>query len=259
MRDKTRNAVPNHLAALKPTDRFILFGDSHSERLIWKHPELAPKDTWICAVGGDSIPRLAWRVRNDEGTSYTQAPGIQNDFEKIVILIGGNDLKDYVMKADDIESAADGLDRLVKVVKARWPGAEVHVFPVIPPPSHGKPRVNYDRMNEILKKRGVVGALIHWNDVSDADYIDHGHLNPDGYKKFLSKLTKVGIKCPDVAGVVDKKTPVERRMALLRKKLENISTIQDALSRNEAVEKTQLDLLGRQEAIEKELKELREW
>jgi len=258
MRDKTKNAIAGHLSALKPSDRYILLGDSHSERLVWKHPELAPKDTWICAVGGDSIPRLAYRVRNHDGTGYAQATCVRDGFEKIILLIGGNDLKDYVMNAGDIHAVADALDRLATTVRSRW-HAEVCVLPVIPPPSHGKPRVNYDRLNAVLAERGISTPLVRWDDLTDADYIDHGHLNPGGYRKLLAKLTKLGVKCPDVEGVVDKKTPVERRIAVLQKKLENIPKIKSALGRGEQVEKTQLDLVNRHDSIEAELNALREW
>jgi GDSL-like lipase/acylhydrolase family protein len=259
VRDKTKNAIVDHLAALKPTDRFILMGDSHSERLVWKHPELAPKDTWICAVGGDSVPRLSYRVKNPEGTGYAQVASVGDHFEKILLLIGGNDLKDYVMNAGQIESVADGLDELVKTLNSRWPKAQVLVLPVIPPPSHGKPRVNYDRLNAVLAKRGTTTDLLSWNDLTDQDYVDHGHLNPDGYRKFLTKLMKLGVKCADVHDVVDKKTPVERRIALLQKKLLSIAKVEGALARNEPVEKTQLDLVGRKGSIEKELRDLQEW
>jgi hypothetical protein len=223
-------------------------------------------------VGGDSIARLSYRLKNQEGTGYTQAACVSDHFEKILILIGGNDLKDYVMTAGEILDVTQAMGHLVTIVKARWPHAVVHVLPVIPPPTHGKPRVNYDRLNALLATRGILGehssqaatkgapaVLVHWDDLTDADYVDHGHLNPAGYRKFLGKLTRLGVKCLDVEGVVDKKTPVERRVTLLQKKLGNIAKIREALGRNEHVEKTQLDLLYRQDVIEKELKELREW
>lgn len=82
VRDKTKNAIANHLAPLKSTDRFMLLG--HCERLMWKHPELAPKDTWICAVGGDSVPRLSYRAKNLEGTGSTQVASVGDHFEKVI-------------------------------------------------------------------------------------------------------------------------------------------------------------------------------
>lgn len=259
MRDKTKNAIPKHLAALKSTDRYILLGDSHCERLVWKHPELAPLDTWICAVGGDSATRLMWRVKNEEGTGYVDAPGIDNAFEQIIILIGGNDLKTFAMKQDDLEEIASVIEKMTVILKERW-SAKIIVLPLLPPPSHSEKNAsNYERTNDILTKRNLVTKQVDWKDLTDEDYIDHGHLNVAGYRKFLSKLTKFGLKCPEKANVVHKKTFVERRIAMLQKKLERIKMIKEAMAKKETVELTQIDLVSRQGVIEKELQELKEW
>ena len=264
MREKTKNAIALHLAALKPSDKYILLGDSHCERLIWKHPELAPKDTWICAVGGDSVPRLAYRVKNQDGTGYSQAASVGNQFQKLFVLIGGNDLKNYIMKPAEIETVADGIDHLAAVLKKRWPLTYLLILPVLPPPSHSdKPRVNYDRLNDILRVRGMITGSVSWDDLTDADYIDHGHFNGIGYAKFLTKLNSLGLNNSQVPYggffVPNKKTSLERRVGLLQKKLKTIDAIQSAVARGDKVEKTQLEMVGRKQDIEDELKSLKEW
>jgi hypothetical protein len=263
MRDKTKNAVKQHIAALKSTDKYLLLGDSHSERLVWKYPELAPHNTWICAVGGDTVERLMWRIQNNEGTGYVDAANVTNKFEKIIILIGANDLKENIMKPDAIEEIVLNIKKMISILQNRWSSAEIILLPLLPTPSHSAQNIgNYDRMNDMLFERNLATKIVNWTGIIDEDFIDHGHLNYTGYKKFLNELAKFGLRYGDDAKIKSTKTYVERRIILLKKKLEKIKVIKNVMNnanKDCKLEKTQIDLINRESEIEKELQELKEW
>ncbi|KAJ3051532.1 hypothetical protein HDU99_008386, partial [Rhizoclosmatium hyalinum] len=137
IRDKTRQGAIEHILAYPDpaTTKQLLLGDSHTERLIWKYPKFAPKNTWICGVGGDSIKQLSWRVFNPEGTGYTQHEHISGSFERIGIMIGSNDIKAKRMSAEQVNRMVEGVAVMVACVKQRWPDAIVTVFPISPIPT----------------------------------------------------------------------------------------------------------------------------
>ncbi|KAJ3004047.1 UNVERIFIED_CONTAM: hypothetical protein HDU68_005330, partial [Siphonaria sp. JEL0065] len=177
IRDKTRQGCIDHILAYNSTATQLLLGDSHTERLIWRFPTLAPSRTWICGVGGDRISQLAWRVSNEEGTGYTQHEHISGSFQRIIIMAGSNDILAKRMTEKQINACVTKMVALAQVVKTRWPDAQVSVFPIPPVPTRGlseRDPLNVETYNAALVKAGLTRDGCEWGEMDlETDFEDH--------------------------------------------------------------------------------------
>lgn len=195
MRKKTINGCHDHIVNLKMTDEYLLLGDSHVERLIWKFPHLAPTNTWLCGIGGDRAFQLSYRIYNGNGNGYTQQLTVLNDFKTIGILIGTNDILSKRMKEEEILSIVKQVECMHAHLNKRWPNAEIKVFPILPVPLIGRKRrnvANIDDYNQKLMSTGMVksDAGFVWDLEVEKDFEDDVHLNESGYLKFTNQIIK---------------------------------------------------------------------
>ncbi|KAI8608054.1 SGNH hydrolase-type esterase domain-containing protein [Chytriomyces sp. MP71] len=200
VREKTRDTCAAHIAAhthsLTPLSQLLL-GDSHTERLIWRFPSLAPQNTWLCGVGGDRLSQLAWRVANPDSQGYTQHPALATaEFARIGIMIGTNDILDTQMTRKQVGAMVAKVEAMVAKVRERWPGALVTVFPIPPLPTRGRQvrdQKSVDTYNEGLKECGLV--TVDWPEMDlDADYEDDVHLSDTGYAKWREMIRVAGFQ-----------------------------------------------------------------
>ncbi|KAJ3252153.1 hypothetical protein HK103_001806 [Boothiomyces macroporosus] len=184
VREKTVEGGLNHLKQLHPTDKYLILGDSHTERLQWRFPQFAPNFTWLCGVGGDTISQLAYRIKNDNNTGYVQSE-ISNRFQVIVVLVGTNNCHGE-LKLPQVAKMVNQVQDIVDILKERWPESKLVVLPI--PPYTDSARM----YNQALLELGM--SQYDWNDIDpETDFEDHVHLNENGYRKFLSILSKCGI------------------------------------------------------------------
>ncbi|KAJ3272585.1 hypothetical protein HDV01_005428 [Terramyces sp. JEL0728] len=184
VREKTFLGGINHLKQLHSADKYLILGDSHTERMQWRFPHLAPNLTWLCGIGGDTISQLAYRIKNDSSTGYIQAE-IPNNFQVIVILIGTNNCHDD-LKPSQIAKMLNQLKDVTDLVKTRWPNSKLIVLP-IPPYTPSA-----ELYNQALQNEGI--SQFDWHDIDvETDYEDEVHMNENGYRKFLNILNKCGI------------------------------------------------------------------
>jgi len=194
MRKKTMQGIYEHISNLKVTDEYLLLGDSHVERLIWKFPQFAPSNTWLCGIGGDNASQLSYRVYNEHGNGYTQHPTVTNEFTSIGIVIGTNNISSK-MKDEEILRFIKQVECMCLHLNKRWPNAEIKVFPIPPVPLKGRQKrnpANIDNYNDRLYSSGMVaksGTRFVWNLDLENDFEDDVHLNESGYLKFTNQIT----------------------------------------------------------------------
>ncbi|KAI9348712.1 SGNH hydrolase-type esterase domain-containing protein [Obelidium mucronatum] len=198
IRDKTREGCINHILAYTPTSSQLLLGDSHTERLVWKFPTLAPKATWICGVGGDRISQLAWRVANEEGIGYSQHTSITGPFQRIGIMAGSNDILIKRMTEKQLNACVSKMQGIVDAVRQRWPDAQVTVFPIPPVPTRGtheRDPMNVVAYNLALLRAGLVAEECEWGEMDlERDFEDHVHLTTTGYLKWWNMIKGQGFE-----------------------------------------------------------------
>ncbi|KAJ3327181.1 hypothetical protein HDU76_012273 [Blyttiomyces sp. JEL0837] len=197
VRDKTRQGCLDHIASLKPGDTRILFGDSHIERLVWKYPQLAPPNTWLCGIGGDRTSLLQWRIQNPEGLGYTQSPIPQNAFTHIGIMIGSNDIGSTKLTAKQLTNLLNKVKEIKRIVETRWPDALVSCFPIPLVPLCGVNERDVDSVmeyNRLLKMEGLIvdGLVDDDKDSGKIDLVtgfdDHVHMSQSGYIWFRENI-----------------------------------------------------------------------
>ncbi|KAJ3323784.1 hypothetical protein HDV06_001154 [Boothiomyces sp. JEL0866] len=185
VREKTVQGGLKHLEQVHPTDKYLILGDSHTERLQWRFPQFAPNFTWLCGIGGDTISQLTYRIKNDENAGYTQAD-IKNNFKVIVLMIGTNNCHDD-LKSSQIKKMVNQVQNIQVLLKERWPESKLIVLPIPPYTSSA------EKYNQALLEQGI--CQHDWNDINpDTDFEDEVHMNENGYRKFISILNKCGIE-----------------------------------------------------------------
>ncbi|KAJ3400087.1 hypothetical protein CcCBS67573_g08231 [Chytriomyces confervae] len=211
MRDQTRTACTNHIqhftdtttttttTASAPAYTQLLLGDSHTERLEWKFPLLALKQTLLCGCGGDRISQLAWRISNTENLGYTQNDAMKSaSFERIGILIGTNNISEKSLSEKQINAMVDQVSSMVQLVKETWPGALVTVFPLPPIPTRGRSKrdqATVDAYNQALRDKGLLQDYIHWPEMDlELDFEDEVHLSETGYLKWREMVRTAGFE-----------------------------------------------------------------
>jgi len=137
MRKKTVQGIYDHISNLKVTDEYLLLGDSHVERLIWKFPQFAPANTWLCGIGGDNACQLSYRIYNETGNGYAQNQSVTNEFTSIGIVIGTNDIS-AKMKDENIVRIIKQVEFMYMHLNKRWPNAKIKLFPIPPVPLKGR-------------------------------------------------------------------------------------------------------------------------
>lgn len=193
MRKKTKQGIDDHILNLKMTDEYLLLGDSHVERLIWKFPHLAPPNTWLCGIGGDRAFQLSYRIYNENGNGYAQHQSVRNEFKRIGILIGTNDILPKRMNEEKLSNIVKEVERMYGNLRRRWPNAEIKVFPIPPVPLVGRKQrseANIDDYNQKLMASGMVksGDCFAWNLNLEEDFEDHVHLTESGYLKVTKQI-----------------------------------------------------------------------
>ncbi|KAJ3241125.1 hypothetical protein HDU81_001912 [Chytriomyces hyalinus] len=205
MRDKTRDACTSHIqhyidtSSSAPPYTQLFLGDSHTERLQWKFPHLALKQTLYCGCGGDRISQLAWRISNSENLGYIQNDAMKSaNFERIGILIGTNNISETSLSEKQIGALVLLVSVMVEWVREAWPSALVTVFPLPPVPNRGRSKrdqASVDAYNQALRDKGLLQDSIHWPEMDlELDFEDDVHLSESGYMKWREMVQTAGFE-----------------------------------------------------------------
>ena len=142
----------------------VFVGDSIMHFWEWKHPEswrkfCAGRKVLNLGYGGDRTQNVIWRLRHGELDGYTA--------KRVVVMIGTNN-----NTSDDTDPAnvAKGVEKIVAIVKAKQPGAQIVLHPIFPrgngPDSkrHAAARARNDRTNALLRQFADAHPEIRWID-----------------------------------------------------------------------------------------------
>lgn len=145
----------------------VMVGDSIIHFWEWKHP-----DSWrqFCAgrkvlnlgYGGDRTENVIWRLEHGELDGYVA--------KRVVVMIGTNNNSS---EKSDPANVARGVEKIIDLVKARQPGAEIVLHPIFPrgngPDStrHAAARKRNDRTNALLRDYAAAHPEIKWIDFND--------------------------------------------------------------------------------------------
>ena len=145
----------------------VMVGDSIIHFWEWKHP-----DSWrqFCAgrkvlnlgYGGDRTENVIWRLEHGELDGYVA--------KRVVVMIGTNNNSS---EKSDPANVARGVEKIIDLVKARQPGAEIVLHPIFPrgngPDStrHAAARQRNDRTNALLREYAAAHPEIKWIDFND--------------------------------------------------------------------------------------------
>jgi N-acetylglucosamine-6-sulfatase len=164
----------------------IFIGDSITHG--WENAGKATWDTHFAkrkalnlGFSGDRTEHVLWRLNNGELRR-------QQDAKVVVIMIGTNNTG---QKKQDASETADGVERILSVLRARCPKARVlllGIFPRDPQPT-GKGRKLNDAINERLAKFHD-GERVHYLDIGSKFLDDKGRLTKEIMPDFLHPKEK---------------------------------------------------------------------
>lgn len=189
-------------AAKGKTVDLVLVGDSIMHFWEWKHPASWKRFTEgrsviNCGYGGDRTQHVIWRIQHGELDGYAA--------RAVVVMIGTNNNSS---EDTDPANVAQGVERIVALVRARQPKAKIILHPIFPrgvsadSARHNKARVRNDRTNELLKAFAQANPDIAWIDFNDklvgADgwvpreiMADEIHPTDKGYDLWMEALAPV--------------------------------------------------------------------
>jgi N-acetylglucosamine-6-sulfatase len=164
----------------------IFIGDSITHG--WENAGKATWDTHFAkrkalnlGFSGDRTEHVLWRLNNGELRR-------QQDAKVVVIMIGTNNTG---QKKQDASETADGVERILSVLRARCPKARVlllGIFPRDPQPT-GKGRKLNDAINERLAKFHD-GERVHYLDIGSKFLDEKGRLTKEIMPDFLHPKEK---------------------------------------------------------------------
>ncbi|MFP6876315.1 MAG: sulfatase/phosphatase domain-containing protein [Roseibacillus sp.] len=164
----------------------IIIGDSITHG--WENAGKATWDTHFAkrkalnlGFSGDRTEHVLWRLNNGELRR-------QQDAKVVVIMIGTNNTG---QKKQDASETADGVERILSVLRARCPKARVlllGIFPRDPQPT-GKGRKLNDAINERLAKFHD-GERVHYLDIGSKFLDEKGRLTKEIMPDFLHPKEK---------------------------------------------------------------------
>ena len=145
----------------------VLLGDSIMHFWEWKHPASWKKLTQGRTVlnlgyGGDRTQNVIWRVENGELDGYTA--------KNIVLMIGTNNNSS---KDTDPANVAAAIEKIVALVRAKQPGAQLILHPIFPRGAsanssrHVDARARNDKTNVLLKQFAAAHPELTWIDFND--------------------------------------------------------------------------------------------
>ena len=145
----------------------VMVGDSIIHFWEWKHPDswrqfTAGRKVLNLGYGGDRTENVIWRLEHGELDGYVA--------KRVVVMIGTNNNSS---DKTDPANVAKGVEKIVDLVKAKQPGAEIVLHPIFPrgngPDStrHAAARRRNDRTNALLKAYADAHPEITWIDFND--------------------------------------------------------------------------------------------
>ena len=188
----------------------VLLGDSITHFWEWKHPRNWAKLTKGRAVlnlgyGGDRTENVIWRIEHGELDGYNA--------KCVVLTIGTNN---NVASDSDPVAVADGIKKIVAMIRSRQPGAKVILHPIFPrgrsaaSRHHAEARKRNDATNALLREFAEKEANVLWVDfnaklVDESGWVpkeimaDELHPTDSGYDIWMDALAP-HIAQPDSAG-----------------------------------------------------------
>ena len=188
----------------------VMLGDSITHFWEWKHPrnwaKLAKGRTVLnLGYGGDRTENVIWRIEHGELDGYNA--------KCVVLTIGTNN---NVASDSDPVAVADGVMKIVAMIRSRQPGAKVILHPIFPRGSsaasrhHAEARKRNDATNALLREFAEKEANVLWVDfnaklVDESGWVpkeimaDGLHPTDAGYDIWMDALAP-HIAQPDSAG-----------------------------------------------------------
>lgn len=186
----------------------VMLGDSIIHFWEWRHPEswrkfCAGRKVLNLGYGGDRTENVIWRLEHGELDGYVA--------KRVVVMIGTNNNSS---DKTDPANVAKGVEKIVDIVKAKQPGAQIVLHPIFPrgngPDSarHAAAKARNDRTNALLKEYAAAHPEIRWVDFNDkfvdasgwvpaAIMADQIHPTDAGYVFWTEALAALG-PAPDV-------------------------------------------------------------
>ncbi|MFP6864357.1 MAG: sulfatase/phosphatase domain-containing protein [Roseibacillus sp.] len=158
----------------------ITHGWENAGKAIWD-THFAKRKALNLGFSGDRTEHVLWRLNNGELRR-------QQDAKVVVIMIGTNNTG---QKKQDASETADGVERILSVLRARCPKARVlllGIFPRDPQPT-GKGRKLNDAINERLAKFHD-GERVHYLDIGSKFLDEKGRLTKEIMPDFLHPKEK---------------------------------------------------------------------
>ncbi|MFM1559174.1 MAG: sulfatase/phosphatase domain-containing protein [Roseibacillus sp.] len=158
----------------------ITHGWENAGKATWE-THFASRKALNLGFSGDRTEHVLWRLNNGELRR-------QQDAKVVVIMIGTNNTG---QKKQDASETADGVERILSVLRARCPKARVlllGIFPRDPQPT-GKGRKLNDAINERLAKFHD-GERVHYLDIGSKFLDEKGRLTKEIMPDFLHPKEK---------------------------------------------------------------------
>jgi N-acetylglucosamine-6-sulfatase len=158
----------------------ITHGWENAGKATWE-THFAKRKALNLGFSGDRTEHVLWRLNNGELRR-------QQDAKVVVIMIGTNNTG---QKKQDASETADGVERILSVLRARCPKARVlllGIFPRDPQPT-GKGRKLNDAINERLAKFHD-GERVHYLDIGSKFLDEKGRLTKEIMPDFLHPKEK---------------------------------------------------------------------
>ena len=158
----------------------ITHGWENAGKAVWD-THFAKRKALNLGFSGDRTEHVLWRLNNGELRR-------QQDAKVVVIMIGTNNTG---QKMQDASETADGVERILSVLRARCPKARVlllGIFPRDPQPT-GKGRKLNDAINERLAKFHD-GERVHYLDIGSKFLDEKGRLTKEIMPDFLHPKEK---------------------------------------------------------------------
>jgi len=212
--ERVNGANLNELQKLDKNCVYCLFGNSYVRRLndpefptshsylMWAQSSLSDI-TFISGIGGDKICNAEWRIEDGRILEHMQKNPYTQNIQKVVILLGINDIalaKPKQVDKIDTQAMLDGIVRITNHFQTTYP--DIHISYIRCPKfrllgDNANAKVEEFNIRLADKYKESVHTLTGLLDsdeylkpcyqISETDL----HLNEDGYRIFISILEKI--------------------------------------------------------------------